>query len=67
MRIVGLGTLAWLLGLVVLAVADLAGRSTPGWQYVMCLTGLLLGALGLRTVLRRRSVALRPGSPGQTR
>lgn len=61
-RIVGLATLAWLLVLVGLAVAHLAGRSTPGWQYVMCLTGLVLGVVGTRLVRGRRRAG-RASSP----
>lgn len=57
MRIVGLITLAWLIGLVALAIAHLAGRGTPGWQYVMCLTGLVLGVLGTHVARGRRRAA----------
>lgn len=54
-RVILAGSALWLLGLVGLLVADLAGASVPGWQPQMCLAGLALGVLGLRVVARRRS------------
>ncbi len=56
-RVVGLGTLSWLLVLIGLAIFHAAGRSTPGWQYVMCLAGLALGVLGTRVLRGRRRAA----------
>ena len=67
-RVVAAGTLCWLVVLVALLVADLAGASVPGWWPVMCLCGIALGLLGLRYVARRKQArrraqrARRPGA-----
>lgn len=53
-RVVAAGTALWLLALVVLLVADLAGTDVHGWWYAMCLCGTALGVCGLRFVARRK-------------
>ena len=58
-RFVLVGTLLWFAGLLALLVADLFGASVPGWQPLMCLAGVVLGVLGLRTLARRRQARRR--------
>lgn len=53
-HVVALGTLLWLVGLVVLAAVDLLGADVPGWQLVMCGCGVALGVAGLRYIAKRR-------------
>ena len=53
--IVGGLTIAWLVALVVLVVARLAGADIHTWWIVMCLYGAVLGAVGVRYCQRRRS------------
>lgn len=54
-HVVLVGTLLWATGLAVLLLADLLGVSVPGWQPLMCLTGVALGVAGLRvTALRKQ-------------
>ncbi len=69
-RVVAAGTLLWLVGLVALLVADLAGASVPGWWPLMCLCGVALGVLGLRYVARRKQAQRRarrlPAAPPPT-
>ena len=52
-RVVAVGTALWVLVLVVLLVADLAGARVPGWWPLMCVAGIVLGLLGLRVTRRR--------------
>ena len=52
-HVVLVGTLLWAAGLVVLVLADLLGVSVPGWQPLMCLTGIALGVAGLRVMALR--------------
>jgi hypothetical protein len=52
-RLVGAGTAAWVVALVVLVVVDLSGGSVPGWWLWMCGVGIALGLLGVRIQLRR--------------
>ncbi len=54
-RLVAAGTALWAVALVVLGVAKLAGAEVHGWWLWMCVTGIVLGLLGVRTCLRRRS------------
>jgi len=54
-RVVAGGTALWLLALVVLAVADLAGAGVHGWWMAMCGCGVALGLLGLRFLARRNA------------
>lgn len=53
-RFVLICTLLWLVGLPGLLVADLFGADVPGWQPLMCVAGVLLGVMGLRTLARRK-------------
>ncbi len=52
-RVVAAGTALWLLGLVGLLVAALAGARVSAWWFGMCLYGIALGLIGLRLVARR--------------
>ena len=57
-RAVGIGTVAWLVALLVLL--PFTGRLREdghGWVVITCLYGVGLGLLGLRTVHRRRRTA----------
>jgi hypothetical protein len=53
---VGVGTLAWLVALVVVVIVDGAGRPTA-----VCAVGAGLGVLGLWQTLRRRAAYRRAG------
>ncbi len=52
-HVVALGTAAWLLALVGLLVATLAGVHVRGWWWAMAVCGVGLGLLGLRHLARR--------------
>lgn len=62
-RVVAVLTGAWLVALVVLAVAAVAGADVHGWWLAMCACGVVLGVAGLRYVARRKQ-ALR-GRPAR--
>lgn len=59
-RIVAAGTALWLLALLGLLVAALAGADVHGWWLAMCGCGAVLGVLGLRFVARRKQAIARP-------
>jgi hypothetical protein len=63
-RVVAAGTLAWLLALVALVVADLFGAEVHGWWLAMCGCGALLGVVGLRYVARRKQALARRAREG---
>ncbi len=52
--IVGGGTVLWAVALAVLLVLKAAGTDVHDWWWQMCLAGMALGLLGLRSVRRRR-------------
>lgn len=58
-RVVAGGTLLWLLALVALLVADLAGADVHGWWVAMCACGAALGLCGMRYVARRKQAQRR--------
>lgn len=54
-------TAAWALGLGVLLVLRAAGEDVRTWWIQMCLVGLALGLIGVRTCRRRKaSLSARP-------
>ncbi len=58
-KIVAGGTLLWLIALVVLVVAKLAGADVHGWWIAMCACGAVLGVGGVRYCQRRRDAIAR--------
>jgi hypothetical protein len=57
-RTVAVGTSAWALGLLVLAVLEVTGRAqVETWWMVMCAAGITLGLVGTR-YCQRRHVAI---------
>jgi hypothetical protein len=54
-RLVAGGTVLWALGLLTLLVLKAVGTDVHGWWITMCIAGIVLGLLGTRTCLRRRS------------
>ena len=61
-RVVLVGTAAWAVALVALAVARLAGAPVHGWWLVMCAYGGGLGLLGVRYTQSRRAAIARNGA-----
>ncbi len=57
--IVGGLTAGWLIALVVLVVARLAGSDVRTWWIVMCAYGAALGVVGVRYCQRRRAAIAR--------
>ncbi|MCA1712006.1 MAG: DUF2530 domain-containing protein [Actinobacteria bacterium] len=65
-RIVAGGTGLWGIGLLVLAVAKLAGAGVHGWWIGMCAYGFALGLLGVRYCQRRRDAIARDRAVAET-
>ena len=59
-RLVGFGTLAFAVALVVLAGARLAGAGVQSWWLAMCAEGTVLGVVGVGYCRRRRDARTRP-------
>ena len=58
--LVAVGTAAWVVALIVLVVARLAGADVHGWWLALCGCGAVLGLLGVRYCTRRQqALALR--------
>ena len=60
--IVALGTAGWLLALIVLTAARLAGSSVADWWLAMCGCGIALGLVGVRFCQRRQRAIARDRS-----
>jgi len=59
-KIVGAGTVLWLVALVVVGVLRLIRDDIHDWWVVMCAAGVALGLLGVRFCVRRqRAIAAR--------
>ena len=54
-RIVAIGSALWGVALLVLGIAWLLGAQVHGWWLLMCLCGVLLGLIGVRYCVRRRT------------
>lgn len=57
--IVAAGTVSWAVAGVSLLVARLAGADVRSWWIAMCVSGALLGLLGMRYCQRRRDAIAR--------
>lgn len=67
-RTVAVGTGAWALGLVVLAVLEATGVTrVETWWLVMCAYGVLLGVVGVVYCRRRREAIARDAARGVPR
>ena len=66
--VIAIGTGMWAVGLVVLAVLELAAiMPVPNWWMGMCGYGVLLGLVGLHVVRRRHSAIARDADRGVPR
>ena len=64
-RTVAVGTGAWALALVVLAVLEVTGTTrVETWWMVMCGWGVVLGAVGVRYCQKRRAAIERDKARG---
>ena len=63
--LVAAGTAAWVVALVVLVVARLAGADVHGWWLALCGCGAALGLLGVGYCTRRQQALarLKPADP----
>jgi hypothetical protein len=61
-KVVLAGTALWVLALVVLGIARLAGSDVQGWWLAMCGCGIALGLVGIRYTQRRRAAIARDAS-----
>ena len=52
-KVVAVGTALWAVALVVLVVLALAGAEVHAWWLWMCVTGIVLGLIGVRYASRR--------------
>ena len=67
-KVVGVGTALWAVGLVVLGVLRLADAvEVRGWWLVMCAVGVLLGLVGMRYCHRRQKAIARDAALGLPR
>jgi Protein of unknown function (DUF2530) len=62
-RVVLVGTALWLLALLGLGVARLAGADVHGWWLVMCAAGAALGVFGVPYSRRRQARLAEPDPP----
>jgi hypothetical protein len=60
--IVGAGTIAWALALVVLFVLKASGTDIHTWWLVMCAEGAALGVIGVRFCQQRQRAIARDRS-----
>lgn len=58
-RLVAVCTAVWVLALVALVVARVAGAAVHGWWIAMCGYGVVLGLCGIRYCQRRRAAIAR--------
>lgn len=65
-KVVLAGTALWVVALVVLGIARLAGSDVRDWWLVMCLCGIALGLVGVRYCQRRRAAIARDRLPRNT-
>ncbi|MCW2666809.1 MAG: hypothetical protein JWN57_1771 [Frankiales bacterium] len=65
-KVVLAGTALWVLALVVLGIARLAGAEVQGWWLAMCVCGTALGLIGVRYTQRRRDAIDRDAGLGST-
>jgi protein-S-isoprenylcysteine O-methyltransferase Ste14 len=63
--VVGAGTVLWLLGAVVLLVAHLATDRPLGVWFATCVTGVLLGGVGIAIFSWQRAAARRGSRTAQ--
>ena len=63
-KIVVAGAVIWVVALVVLTVASLAGADVPGWWIVMCACGAALGLVGVGYCRRRAQAIARDKAAG---
>ena len=63
-KLVAVGTAAWAVALVVLAVLKLAGQDVRWWWMGMCGYGLALGLFGIRYCRRRHEAIERDKAAG---
>ena len=59
--LVAAGTAVWVVALIVLAVARLAGADVHGWWLALCGCGAVLGLLGVGYCTRRQQALARRG------
>lgn len=64
-RVVLIGTVGWVIGLVVLVVLRVADQTeVQDWWLVMCGYGIALGLLGTQYIRRRKAAIARDASQG---
>ncbi|HVV11643.1 DUF2530 domain-containing protein [Amycolatopsis sp.] len=64
--IVIVGTAAWLVGFVVLAIRDFGGGRTPGVWMWTCLSGVVISLIGMGIMTWQRAARSRGSRSAQT-